>query len=272
MMDHTETRCRCWRLTRTDGRIFAFTDHDAPLAFDGADFRPSDAMTARTLEQTTGLSVDNSEAIGALSDAGLTEEDIVSGRFDGAGVEIWQVNWLDLADRRLVFRGTLGEIERAGGAFKAELRGLTEQLNQPVGRLYQKQCAVQFGDANCGVNAGSFAADAVVRAVEGAVVEVAAEFAPAGWYAFGTVRVMDGSGAGQVAQVRDDAVADGVRRLTLWDRVRGLEIGDRVQLTAGCDKRAATCREKFGNMLNYRGCPHLPTEDWLTAYPAGGTP
>lgn len=270
MMDRTGTRCRCWRLTRTDGRTFAFTDHDAPLSFAGAEFRPSDAMTARMLEQTTGLSVDNSEAIGALSDAGLTEEDILSGRFDGAAVEIWQVNWLDLADRRLVFRGTLGEIERAGGAFKAELRGLTELLNRPVGRIYQKQCAALFGDATCGVNGADYAVDAVVRAVEGAVVEVAAESAAAGWYAFGTLRVMDGDGEEQAAQIRDDAVADGVRRLTLWDRVRGLEAGDRVRLTAGCDKRAATCREKFGNMLNYRGCPYLPTEDWLTAYPAGG--
>ncbi|WP_375262521.1 DUF2163 domain-containing protein [Palleronia sp.] len=266
MMDRTETRCRCWRLTRTDGRIFAFTDHDAPLVVDGVEFRPSDAMTARTLEQTTGLSVDNSEAVGALSDVGLTEEDIVSGRFDGANVEISQVNWLDPADRRLVFRGTLGEIERAGGAFKAELRGLTEQLNRPVGRLYQKQCAAQFGDATCGLSADYHSVDAVVQAVEGAVVEVTGGSAPSGWYAFGALHMMDGS---LIAPIRDDMVQGGTRQLTLWDSVRGLQAGDRVQLVAGCDKRVTTCREKFGNILNYRGFPHLPTEDWLTAYPAG---
>ncbi|SFG18542.1 phage conserved hypothetical protein BR0599 [Palleronia marisminoris] len=270
MADLTGTLCRCWRLTCSDGRVFAFTDHDARLSFDGADFSPSDAMTARALEQTTGLSVDNSEAIGALSAAGLTEEDILAGRFDSAAVEIWQVNWSDLSDRRLSFRGTLGEIERAGGAFKAELRGLTEQLNRPVGRLYQKQCAARFGDATCGMNADIYAVDVVVSRIEGAMIEVTAGTAPAEHYAFGTLRVLDGAASGQVVHVRGDRAADGARSLTLWDSVRGLAIGDRVKLIAGCDKRAATCREKFGNMLNFRGFPHLPTEDWVTAYPSGG--
>lgn len=270
MADLARTLCRCWRLTRADGRVFAFTDHDAGLVFDGAEFSPSDAMTARALEQTTGLSVDNSEAIGALSAAGLTEEDILAGRFDGAAVEIWQVNWSDLSDRRLIFRGTLGEIERAGGAFKAELRGLTEQLNRPVGRLYQKQCAARFGDGACGMNADDYAAETVVNRIAGAVVEVASGTAPAEWYAFGTMRVLDGSASGQVAHVRGDRVVEGARSLTLWDSVRGLAVGDRVRLVAGCDKRAATCREKFGNMLNFLGFPHLPTEDWLTAYPSEG--
>jgi len=38
-------------------------------------------------------------------------------------------------------------------------------------------------------------------------------------------------------------------------------------LEAGCDKQAATCRNKFGNFLNFRGFPHIPGEDWLSAYP-----
>ncbi|MFD2844660.1 phage BR0599 family protein [Paracoccus cavernae] len=41
--------------------------------------------------------------------------------------------------------------------------------------------------------------------------------------------------------------------------------GDQVRLSAGCDKRAETCRLKFANFLNFRGFPHLPTEDWLLA-------
>lgn len=270
MADLARTLCRCWRLTRKDGRVFAFTDHDAGLSFDGTDFSPSEAVTARALEQTTGLAVDNSEAVGALSDAGLTEEDILAGRFDGAAVEIWRADWSELAQRRLIFRGTLGEIERAGSAFKAELRGLTEQLGRPMGRLFQKQCSARFGDAACGMTQDDHAVDVVVIGIEGAVVEVSAGIAPAEWYAFGSLRVLDGAAIGLVAHVRGDLVADGLRRLTLWDNVRGLVIGDRVRLVAGCDKRAATCRDKFGNMLNFRGCPHLPSEDWLTAYPAGG--
>jgi hypothetical protein len=31
-----------------------------------------------------------------------------------------------------------------------------------------------------------------------------------------------------------------------------------LRLEAGCDKRAETCRLKFGNFLNFRGFPAFP--------------
>jgi hypothetical protein len=39
---------------------------------------------------------------------------------------------------------------------------------------------------------------------------------------------------------------------------------------ATCDKRWATCRERFGNGLNFRGFPTAPGEDFLTLYPSEG--
>ena len=38
----------------------------------------------------------------------------------------------------------------------------------------------------------------------------------------------------------------------------------------GCDKRSSTCSEKFDNLLNFRGFPTIPGEDFLTVYPAKG--
>ena len=87
------TLCRCWRLTRADGRVHGFTDHDGDLGFDGTLFHAGAGLSARTLEQTTGLAVDNSEALGVLSDVGVREADILAGRFDGAEVLCWRVNW-----------------------------------------------------------------------------------------------------------------------------------------------------------------------------------
>ena len=93
-------------------------------------------MTARALQQTTGLSVDNSEALGALSDAAVEESDLIAGRFDGAEVCSWLLNWADPAQRIAQFRGNFGEVTRSAGAFKAELRGLTDRMNQPQGRVF----------------------------------------------------------------------------------------------------------------------------------------
>nr|WP_325048889.1 phage BR0599 family protein [Rhodophyticola porphyridii] len=41
-----------------------------------------------------------------------------------------------------------------------------------------------------------------------------------------------------------------------------------IRLEAGCDKRMETCRLKFNNLLNFRGFPDIPGDDWLMSYPA----
>lgn len=269
------TICRAWALERAGGEVLGFTDHDRDLGFDGMVFRADAGLSARALEQVTGLAVDNSEAVGALRDAGLREEDILAGRYDGAGLRIWEVNWADVAQRRLIFRGSLGEITRAGGAFRAELRGLSEPLGQPGGRVYHAACSAVLGDHACRFDLetpGYFAEISLASVQEG--VEIAfdpIEAVAPGWFASGRVRVLSGAAEGLVGYVRDDRMRDGLRVLTLWDSLRApLVPGDLVRLTVGCDKQAATCRLRFDNMLNFQGFPHIPGEDWMTAYPKAG--
>jgi len=271
---HT-TVARAWALTRRDGVVLGFTDHDRDLAFDGLVFRAEAGLTARALEQVTGLAVDNSEAVGALRDAGLTEADIMAGRYDGAGLRIWQVNWADPTQRRLIFRGTLGEITREGGAFKAELRGLSEALNQPGGRVYHAACSAVLGDERCRVDLDAPGLSAEVPLMgdsDGVRLTVAPIATLAeGTLAHGRVIVQTGAAQGLVGLIREDRTQGDVRVLTLWDGLRAaLAPGDMLRVEAGCDRQAATCRQKFDNMLNFQGFPHIPGEDWLTAYPRTG--
>ena len=86
------TVCRCWAVARTDGVVLGFTDHDLDLWFEGVLFRASSGLSARALAQSTGLAVDNSEAVGALSDASVSETDLRAGRFDNAGARLWLAN------------------------------------------------------------------------------------------------------------------------------------------------------------------------------------
>ena len=38
----------------------------------------------------------------------------------------------------------------------------------------------------------------------------------------------------------------------------------------GCDKNSTTCSTRFSNLLNFRGFPTIPGEDFLTVYPSQG--
>ena len=267
------TVCRAWQLTRADGTVMGFTDHDRDLRFDGVTFRADAGMSARALDSSTGLSVDNSEAMGALIDSGLTEDDILAGLYDGAALVIFEVDWADPSQRRVAFRGSIGEITRAGGAFRAELRGLTEPLGQTRGRVFQTGCGAVLGDNACrfDLTKPGFAVDLAVETVrDGQGFDFA--HVPGfedRWFEFGRLRVLDGAAAGQVGIIRSDRLEPGGRRrLQLWQHLgRAPAPGDLLRLEAGCDKRAATCRLKFNNLLNFRGFPHIPREDWLLAYP-----
>jgi hypothetical protein len=46
--------------------------------------------------------------------------------------------------------------------------------------------------------------------------------------------------------------------------------GDHPDISLGCDKRSSTCSGRFDNLLNFRGFPTIPGEDFLTVYPARG--
>lgn len=268
------TVCHAWAITRKDGAVFAFTDHDLPLRFAGFEFRADTGLSALALAQSTGLSVDNSEALGALSDASLREDEIEQGRFDGAEIQAWLVNWADPAQHWLNFRGHLGELTRANGAFRAELRGLTEALNRPLGRVYQKPCSAVLGDRSCRFNTarGSHSLVLPLEAVEKArrFVWMSAPLSyDADWFTRGRLEVLGGPAAGLWGTIKSDRIEGSARVIELWEPIRGaVGTGTQVRLVAGCDKRADTCQAKFNNFENFQGFPDLLGEDWILSVPS----
>jgi uncharacterized phage protein (TIGR02218 family) len=269
---HTEV-CRCWAVTRRDGRVLGFTDHDMPLTFDGINFRADSGLSAKAISQTTGLSVDNTEAVGALSDPAITEADIVAGRYDGAGVRAWLVQWSNPDARVLQFRGTIGELRRGSGAFHAELRGLTEALNQAQGRSYQRMCTAVLGDTLCrfDLTADGYREERAVGSVDNAQVFrfPALDTYDPRWFERGHLTMLDGVASGLSGVIKHDRFdATGTRVIELWAPLGAVvTAGDVVRLDAGCDKRRGTCRLKFDNLMNFRGFPDIPGEDWLVSIP-----
>ncbi len=153
LLSHLETGnttvCRAWTVVRRDGRVLGFTDHDTDLTVDGIVHSAAAGLTARSIQSGSGMSVDNSEVVGVLNDASISEDDIAAGRFDGAKVWLRLVNWTDPEVWFEVFQGTIGEIVRNGAEFTAELRGISEPLNQAMGLSYSRGCSAVLGDSRC---------------------------------------------------------------------------------------------------------------------------
>jgi uncharacterized phage protein (TIGR02218 family) len=157
------TLCRCWLITRQDGATQGFTDHDEEVVLGDATCRAGTGLTGSEATQKLGLSVDSSELSGALNDDSLNEDDLAAGRYDAASVELWLVDWSEPALRVLLAKGLIGEVKREGAAFTAEVRGVSDRLNQDTGRLYTATCLADLGDARCTVDLSSPAITATAR-------------------------------------------------------------------------------------------------------------
>jgi uncharacterized phage protein (TIGR02218 family) len=270
------TICHAWRVTRSDGIVLGFTEHDHDLAFAGTTFFAASGFSASAAEEEAGLPAATSEVTGGFSSAVITEEDLQRGRYDGARVEVFVVNWVDPGQHMLLKVQEIGEVIRDAGRFQAELRSFASRLNEPQGRVYGRRCDAALGDARCGIDLTqpSMRAEGVVVSMPdmSRVLLSGVRSVSGGFFRFGVLAFLDGDMEGQRADIEAHAVVDGATEVTLWLPLdRAPQPGDRVALTAGCDKAFSTCRAKFANHLNFRGFPHMPGADFAYTYADGET-
>jgi uncharacterized phage protein (TIGR02218 family) len=269
------TLATCWKLVRPDGVGLGFTDHDRDLVFDGLTYAAASGLEASDVEAQLGFAVTGLEVTGALSALSITERDIEAGLYDGASVETWLVNWADVAQRVKIGQGFIGEIRRIEGAFTAEIRSVLRGLDQTQGRVYGRTCDAVLGDARCTVDlaAPNRQASATVVSTDGRL-RVSASGLTAfatGQFDQGLLRWTGGAKAGARVEIRRHRLEDGLAVFDLWRAMADpIAIGDPFVVTVGCDKRFATCRDRFLNQRNFRGFPHIPGNDRTLATAQAG--
>lgn len=267
------TLCWCWRLARRDGVVQGFTDHDRALTFDGVAYQAASGFTASAVQSSLGLSVDNLTLSGALSAETLNESDLAAGLYDNAEIALWRVNWSDVGQRVLMRKGWLGEVTRNGAAFQAEIRGLAQALNQPLGRVFGHLCDADLGDARCGLSITPVSGVVVTAADNRRFTASGLDGHAAGDFTGGRLVFTTGANAGLAMEVKRHAIAGAIVSIELWQAMpRAVAAGDGFTVTPGCDKQFATCRTRFDNAVNFRGFPFMPGNDAVIAAPQAGRP
>lgn len=266
------TLCHAWRVTRGDGVVLGFTEHDHDLTFAGSTFLAASGFSASATEEETGLPAATSEVAGGFSSDAITEADLERGRYDGARVEVFLVNWASPDQHLLLKVQEIGDVTRDAGSFRAELRSFTSRLDQPQGRVYGRRCDASLGDQRCRVAMAPLTAEGHVAAVidAGRLKLTGIGDFPDGFFRLGVLTFLDGVNAGEKLDIEAHAAVEDGMELSLWLPLsRAPDVGDRVTITAGCDKSFSTCRTKFSNQLNFRGFPHMPGADFAYTYADG---
>lgn len=259
------TLATLWRIVRTDGVIFTFTDHNRDIVYGGETYLAALGYRRAAVSSSADLAVDETEVEGLLNSASIRESELRAGLWDGAAVRIFLVNWANTANGEIrVRRGTLGEVTlRDDGSFRAELRGLAQPLQTTIGGLYQPECRADLGDARCTVPlafGAGWTQEAAITTVTDSVTLIMAVglsgFAD-GWFDGGVAIWQTGPNAGVAREVIGWVQSS--RTLSLLAPPPVLPVAGQVlRIQPGCDKRWATCRDKFSNRLNFRGEPLVP--------------
>lgn len=264
--------CRCYLLIRRDGTWLGITDHDADLVIDATLFEANGGFEASAREAEAGLATVGGEITGALTSDRIAAADIEAGLYDGAELRAYLVDWQAPALDFLIDVATLGEIRRRDGTFVAETRNAFHALDQEQGRIYSANCSAELGDARCGalLTGPPFRISGAVTSTDGrhGLTAAAVDNAVVGLFTRGIVTFTSGANAGLSVVVKDH-LAGG--ELVFWQGlVRDLQPGDAFEVTAGCDKRFPTCRDRFANAVNFRGFPFIPAPEFVLAYARPG--
>lgn len=257
------TLATCWLATLTNNTVFGFTDHDVALFIDGVTFYPETGYTPSAIESSSNFNVDNLEVDGAISSSVITDEDILSGKWDYAKIEVFIVDYTSPNAGKVYKRsGWFGEITSGKSQFHAELRGMTQKLQQSIGRVISASCDAQFGDARCGVNLTPYTFNGVVTLITDQKTFSCNLISSSGSFDYGIITWLTGNNATIKLEVKIYTVGHILLQLPC---PRPIQVGDTFTAVWGCKKRfTEDCLNTYNNTANFRGYPYVPGVDQLT--------
>lgn len=264
----------CWRIRRPDGVQLGFTNSDKDIVVDGKVYLSAPSFNPSALIMSAGLSVDTIELAGVLSHKAIRAEDLAAGRYDSALITVFIIDWQNSsAGSQPLSAGRFGTVRQEDQTFTVEVRGLTDGLDAPVVEAYSPECRAEFGDQRCRINLRRYRwIGSITQVID--TLTIQAQF-PAGSaltnnddLAYGRVRWLSGANDASDVDILTSSFTGGVAQIGLrLPMPNAITVGDRLEVTSGCDKRYDTCRLKFNNRLNFRGEPFVPGVDSLLAYP-----
>lgn len=261
LAEECTTLAWCWKATRRDAQVFGFTTHDVDLVINGVAYLAETGMNATAAQAKAGASVDNLDIHGFLGGAAVTEADMLAGLWDGCEIEVRLVNWADTTQSAIIQTGTVGNITLRNGQYVAEMRSLSQALQQTVGRLCSRRCDASLGDTRCGVTLATWTVTGAATSVTDRQT-FAATTLPAS--VGGLLTFTSGLNSGRSMEVKTASAGSITLSMPMpYD----IAPGDTYSAVSGCDKNFSTCRDIYANGNRFRGFPHIPGPDKVLAYP-----
>ncbi|MBW7990055.1 MAG: DUF2163 domain-containing protein [Planctomycetes bacterium] len=268
---HLKRHARCWKITRTDGTIFRFTNHDHKLDIAEAGvgeplftYSPAGGFNASAAQKQEGFETQNLEVVGMLSNSAITNDDLRAGRYEGATVQELIVDWrFPFAGPFLTSTYFVTETKFSNEQWEARVEGLTRKLLPQIGNVYGRNCRYELGDAECKVvltdfdDTGTVNTVSIIRRKFNAAMVITPT---TGIFDLGPVTWTGGNNNGLIGEIKtqDNISGNNTDIEFQLDMPFDIQAGDTFSIIQGCDKTHETCKNKFNNIPNHGGFEFIP--------------
>jgi uncharacterized phage protein (TIGR02218 family) len=252
--------CFCFLITALNGVKFGFTSLDRTLEINNVFYEPLGGVESTATNQSAGLSVDNIR-LELLLDRTilLTPRYIAGGALANAEATVAIVDFTalpaTLEAAHVIFNGYVSETSLTNTTINIELLARTTNLNKNIEENLGATCRFELGDNRCQANLVGQGYQ-VVRSVASVtilpdgynIVMAAHTFATSYWVG-GSAKFVTGLNAGMQYRI---AQASGSTFKIESETPEVINVGDTIELKAGCSKDRAACAF-YNNSLRYGG-------------------
>lgn len=262
--------CTLYELVRTDGFSVFLTDANAQIPHAGQNYSPMGSVAASALRKETGLREVSQQVLGAVESSLITAEDLAAGRYRGATMVV------KVIDHRFPFAAPIetdvlrvGDIQWDGSTWEAELRGLSQRLEQYAGESIGPLCPLTLGlvgDGKCNADISQEieSSTAVTTVVDNRRTFQASSIPGTradDYFGYGEFVFLTGNNAGIEGRVK--SYTQSTREIKLENKMPfAIQVGDTFRMKPGCRRRyIEDCVGKFGNGANHGGEPFAPGTD-----------
>lgn len=245
-------------ITRLDGTIIRFAESDESIIVDSDTYAVVPGLQLSAVKHTANGEMPSCQ-IDAVHDGGATfdSSDIDVGLFDGATVQIYIVDRLNLTRKGLLFTGAISTIsvDPCGHQVSFQVKGPASSARILMTERRSPMCRTDLFSTLCGLDKTAYdVASTVGTIVDAFTFTVTGTLAQADGYFNQGVAVT----AGGVAFVVGRWVQSTQTVTTYLPVNRKLTVGEGLTLWPGCDKTLSiTGCGKFSNQLNFQGEPHF---------------
>lgn len=250
--------CRLWFIKLVNGTEFYFTDRPTDVDYNGKTWVSNPGITISAIRNSVEGGFQNAEVNLALNDAQISELSVRRGAIDKASFFIDALHYRNPAAGVMpLFAGQFNDITLSDrGHCTVAVTGTNNRGEVFVGEYYSQRCRNIFGDSRCRMDLEALKGAFTVNVPTADFYNFTHDRTDAvDHWRFGTVKWLTGDNAGTLSEVRKNSAGEVFLASPVnWP----IKPGDTGELRPGCSNYRTECRERWNNVLNYRGEPDVP--------------